>query len=212
MSQDATKVHFIPHHLVIQDSPTIPVRIVYDCSCHQSSTSPSLNDCLNAGPPLQNDMCAILIRFCIHNFAFSTDLEKAFLHIQLDEGDRDFISSLWSTDPKDPASQFQAYHFTVIPFGLILSPFILNATVLHHLDQYETDVSQDMQDNLYVDNVFSGCNTEDEAISYYHEARSIMHDANFNIRTWASNSSQLHTQATADNVADPSTNVNLLGF
>ena len=85
-------------------------------------------------------------------------------------------------------------------------------TVLHHLDQYETDVSQDMQGNLYVDNVFSGCDTEDEAISYYHEARSIMRDANFNLPTWASNSSQLHKQATADNVADPSTNVNLLGL
>ena len=96
--------------------------------------------------------------------------------------------------------------------GLISSPFILNATVLHHLDQYETDVSQDMQDNLYVDDVFSGCDTEDKAISYYHEAISIMHDANFNLRTWASNSSQLHTQATADNVADPSTNVSLLGL
>ena len=157
---------------MIKDSSTIPVCIVYDYSCHQSSTSPSLNDYLTAGAPLKNDMCAILIQFRIYNFAFSADLEKALLHIQLDEEVCDFISFLWPTDPKDPASQFQAYRFTVIPFGLMSSPFILNATVLHHLDQYETDVSQDMQDNLYVDNVFSGCDTEDEAISYYHEARS----------------------------------------
>ena len=127
MSQDATKAHFIPHHPVIKDSLTTPVRIVYDCSCRQSSMSPSLNDCLTAGPPLQNDMCAILIRFRIHNFAFSTDLGKAFLHIQLDEEDRVFISFLWPTDPKDLASQCQAYRFTVILFGLISSPFSLNA-------------------------------------------------------------------------------------
>ena len=121
MSRDATKAHFIPHHPVVEDSPTTPVRIVYDCSCHQSSTSPSLNDCLTVGPRFKNDMCAILIQFRIHNFAFSTDLEKAFLHIQLDEEDHYFISFIWPTDPKDPASQFQAYRFTVIPFGLTLN-------------------------------------------------------------------------------------------
>ena len=44
--------HFIPHHPVKKDSTTTPLRIVYDCSCRQSPTQPSLNDCLQAGPPL----------------------------------------------------------------------------------------------------------------------------------------------------------------
>ena len=208
MSQDATKAHFIPHHLVIKDSSTTPVRIVYDCSCHQSSTSPSLNSCLTAGPPLQNDMCAILILFRIHNFAFSTDLEKAFLQIQLDEEDHDFISFLWPTDPKDPASQFQAYCFTVIPFGLISSPFILNATVLHHLDQYETDVSQDMQDNLYVDNVTLRMKP---SLITMRPNQSCMMPILILVPGHPTVHSFTHRpQLTM--FADPSTNVNLLGF
>ncbi|XP_065892768.1 uncharacterized protein [Dysidea avara] len=36
-------VHYIPHHLVKKASSTTPVRIVYNCSCSQS-THPSLND------------------------------------------------------------------------------------------------------------------------------------------------------------------------
>ena len=43
-------VHYIPHHPVRKESSTTPIRIVYDCSCRQSHTQPSLNDCLMAGP------------------------------------------------------------------------------------------------------------------------------------------------------------------
>ena len=43
--------HYIPHHAVKKESPTTPIRIVYDCSCHQSKTLPSLNDCLQIGHP-----------------------------------------------------------------------------------------------------------------------------------------------------------------
>ena len=35
-------VHYIPHHPVRKESATTPIRIVYDCSCKQSSDTPSL--------------------------------------------------------------------------------------------------------------------------------------------------------------------------
>ena len=46
--------HYIPHRAVRKDSATTPVRIVYDCSCKQSSHHPSLNNCLYVGPPFLN--------------------------------------------------------------------------------------------------------------------------------------------------------------
>jgi len=52
--------HFIPHHAVRKQSATTPVRIVYDCSCHQSPRHPSLNDCLKVGPPFLIDLCTLL--------------------------------------------------------------------------------------------------------------------------------------------------------
>jgi len=82
-------VHYIPHHTVQRDSTTIPIRIVYDCSCHQSPQYPSLNDRLVVGPPFQNDIWAILLRFRCHKIGLSTNMEKAFLHASLDKYDRD---------------------------------------------------------------------------------------------------------------------------
>ena len=77
--------HYIPHHCVKKDSPTTPIRVVYDCSCKTSPAKPSLNECLEKGPPLLNDMIGILLRFRIHDKAFSSDIEKAFLNAGLHE-------------------------------------------------------------------------------------------------------------------------------
>jgi len=86
---DLTKdVHYIPHHPVSKASTTTPIRIVYNCSYRQAR-HPSLNDCLLTGPSFTTDMCSILLRFRSHVIGISTDLEKAFLHVRLDESDRD---------------------------------------------------------------------------------------------------------------------------
>ena len=72
------QAHYIPHHHVRKESSTTPIRVVYDCSCRMSNNHPSLNDCLEVGPPLVNDLCSILIRFRVHKFGLTTVIEKAF--------------------------------------------------------------------------------------------------------------------------------------
>ena len=89
-----TDVHYLPHHPVKKDSVTTPIRIVYDCSCQGSGRSASLNDCLTVGPPFLNNLCSILLRFRLHAFALSTDIEKAFLHVKLHSADRNFTRFL----------------------------------------------------------------------------------------------------------------------
>ena len=170
---------------------TTPIRIVYDCSCHQSREQPSLNDCLLSGDPIPNDLCCILLRFRVHPIGICTDIEKAFPHISLHEADRDFTRFPWLSDPKDPESEFITYRFKVVLFGAICSPFMLNAALHCHLSQYSSSTAKDMLSNLYVDNIVSGCPSESEAVQYYRDACSLMKDAHFNLRSWASNSHQL---------------------
>ena len=57
---------------------------------------PSLNDCLQVGPPFINDLCTLLLRFCTHKMGIVTDIEKAFLHVQLTEEDRNYTLVLGS--------------------------------------------------------------------------------------------------------------------
>ena len=208
----SNSVHYIPHHPVRKESATTPIRIVYDCSCKQSCDSPSLNDCLHAGPPFLNDLSAILLWFRQHPFAFSADIEKAFLHVFLDETDRDYTRFLWLSDPNNASSSFVTYRFRVVLFGATSSPFMLNATLKFHLTQNANTTSKDLLHNLYVDNLVSGCESEEAAIEYFTESRSALSSAGFNLRSWASNCSLLQTTTLRHKVAEHNNPVKVLGM
>ena len=211
-SSEYTDTHYIPHHAVEKDSPTTPIRIVFNCSCQQSASHPSLNDCLEIGVPCSNHLCSILARFRLHQFGFLGDIKKAFLNIRLHQGNRDYTRFFWLSNPTDPSSQFNVYHFKVVSFGAASSPFMLNAVLQHHLKQHNTAVSCDMQTNLYVNNITTGCDTEDAASAYYKEARAITANGRFNLRSWSSNGNKLTANAVQDKAADDHNTVNVLGL
>jgi len=166
-------VHYLPHHPVKKDSATTPIRVVYDCSCRRNSYSASLNNCLMVGPPFLNNLCAILLHFCVHAFALSTDIEKTFLYVKLHPSDRNFTRFLWPANVDTPDEIMCKYRFAVVPFGSTSSPFMLGAVLDLHLSKFDTPVALDMRDNVYIDNILSGCQTEDELLKYYTQSRNI---------------------------------------
>ena len=208
---DVTIGHYIPHHAVHKDSETTPIRIVYDCSCKQGE-DPSLNDCLEKGPILMNNLVEILIRFRLYPIAFTSDIEKAFLNVRLDEGDRNYTTFLWLSDPDNPESDFRVYRFKVVLFGSVSSPFILNAVIKTHLESQTSEVAEDLKNNIYVDNLLSGVTSEREAIAYYKSSVSTMEHGGFNLRAWASNNSKLRELAEKDGKQDKITTINVLGL
>ena len=137
---ESDRAHYIPHHLVKQDSLTTPIRIVYDCSCRQSADSPCPNDPLESTPMEVTDISDILIRSRNGRYTVSSDIEKAFLHIQLDEKDRDVTRFLLMSDPSNQDSLLCTYRFKAVLFGCTSSPFILNATLLKHIRRPQLEI------------------------------------------------------------------------
>jgi len=145
-------------------------------------------------------------------FGLSADIEKVFLHVQLDESDRDYTHFFWLSNPQDPNSAFQPYHFKAVLFGASCSPFMLNAAIRFHLQQHPTLVSSNLLNSLYVDNVVSGCNTEQETSQYFMEACSLTSLSKFNLRAWASNCPSLRNLAQQHNIAESKETVKILGL
>ena len=82
----------MPHQAVIRrDALTTKVRIVYDASAKEGRRGVSLNDCLHVGPPLNPLLMNILFRFRENRVALVGDIEKAFLNIEVDEQDQDYL-------------------------------------------------------------------------------------------------------------------------
>ncbi|XP_070144684.1 uncharacterized protein [Drosophila kikkawai] len=73
-----TDHYFIPHHCVLKpESSTTKLRVVFDASCKTTSNK-SLNDILYAGPTVQSELFAILLRFRTHKYVFTADIEKMY--------------------------------------------------------------------------------------------------------------------------------------
>ena len=89
--------HYIPHHPVIrEDKNTIKVRIVFDAST--KSDGPSLNEFLYKGPQLTPLTFDILVQFRSFEIALTSDIEKAFVQISINENDHGYLRFLWFDD------------------------------------------------------------------------------------------------------------------
>ena len=205
-------LHYMPHFPVFKsDSATTKMRIVYDTSARMSPKSPSLNDCLHTGPNLMQDLTGILLKFRTHKKAFSADIEKAFLQIELNSLDRDTTRFLWLKDinkPVDSKSNLEAYRFCRVQFGATPSPFLLNATIQYHLSQKDNWVARDLMENMYMDNVITGTDCDNKSLEYYSLSRRYLQEAGMNLRQWTSNSEALNRIAQEDHIqADPTTKI-----
>ena len=131
-----SKVHYLPHHAVIrQDKQTTKLRIVFDALA--KCDGPSLNECLYTGPKFDQSILDILLRFRTHQVALTADIEKAFLMVSISEQDRDVLRFLWVDDIKKDPPEACAFRFTCVVFGVSSSPFLLNATIHHHLEKHK---------------------------------------------------------------------------
>ena len=202
----------MPHFPVFKsDSVTTKMRIVYDASARMSPKSPNLNDCLHTGPNLMQDLTGILLKFRTHKKAFSADIEKAFLQIELNSLDRDTTRFLWLKDinkPVDSKSNLEAYRFCRVLFGATPSPFLLNATIQYHQSQKDNWVVWDLMENMYMDNVITGTNCDNKSLEYYSLSRRYLQEAGMNLRQWTSNSEALNRKAQDDHIqAHPKTKI-----
>ena len=193
-SENESTVHYIPHHAVITpQKTTTKIRVVYDASAKTRKDSSSLNECLNRGPVILQDLCGLLMRFRTHHVALVADIEKAFLQIGLQDEDRDVTRFFWLRDitRQGLEGNIDTYRFCRVPFGVISSPFLLAATISYHLKKYDTPEARQLLKDLYVDNVITGTNTVDSAIDFHSKAKRLFEDALMNLREWNSNSSDL---------------------
>ena len=182
--------HYIPHHAVITPTKsTTKVRVVYDASAKARQMNKSLNECLYRGPVMLPDLCGLLIRFRMHTIAVVADVEKAFSSVGLQPQDRDVTRFLWLKNPKVTVEgNLQVFRFCRIPFGVVSSPFLLGATIVHHLKQTNTPLATSLQRDIYVDNVVTGVQNLSEAKNLYTDAKAVFANASMNLREWSSNS------------------------
>ncbi|GFV91446.1 integrase catalytic domain-containing protein [Trichonephila clavipes] len=146
----------------------------------------------------------ILINFRLNAIAFCSDIKQAFLQICLADEHKDAVRFLWSDDEpcvhKRP--KLQVYRFNRVNFGVISSPFLLAATIRHHIEKYKhefPDTVELLDRNFYVDDLISGGNEFEEALHTSRRAKNIMEAAGMDLRKWITNDANLIEQWKKEN-------------
>ena len=186
---------YIPHKPVVRESAkTTKLRVVYDTSARANSEAPSLNECLNPGPPLQNQLWNVLVCARFHPVAIAGDIKQAFLQVRIREEDRDALRFHWL---KDLNSQtVEALRFTRALFGLTCSPFLLGGVVQHLLESFREnypEIVREIERSLYVDDLISGGPTRAKAETIKSASMEIFAKGTFKLHKWHSNVKELET-------------------
>ncbi|CAC5421232.1 unnamed protein product [Mytilus coruscus] len=122
-------------------------------------------------------------------------IEKVSNQCSKETGIKHYIPHHAVVDPNKPTTKIennvQVYRFCRVPFGVISSPFLLAATLDYHLDTYKNATAANIRENIYVDNVITGVDSTENAVTLYEEAKQIFSAASMNLREWASNSQKV---------------------
>ena len=68
--------HYLPHHGVLKESATTPLRTVLNCSSKANPQAPSLNDCLMTGQNLTRKLGDLLLSFRTGKYAYSAIYQR----------------------------------------------------------------------------------------------------------------------------------------
>jgi len=126
--------------------------------------------------------------------ALTADIERAFLMISICERDRDALRFLWFDNITKERPQVCAFRFARVVFGVSSSPFLLNATIRHHLNKYlssHPELVSSILQSIYVDDILFGADSEEEAFTLYKESKALLKTGGFNLRKFTTNSGEL---------------------
>lgn len=178
---------YLPHHPVVKiSSTTTKVRVVFDASS-KTDSGHSLNENLHVGPTIQDTLWSILIRFRIHRYVISADIEKMYRQIEVAPKDSNYQRIVWRNQPSEPLKHF---NLVTVTYGTSPAPFL----AVRSLQQLATDERQNYPlastvtlNDFYVDDLLTGCDTIDECIELQSQTQAMLRKGGFTLRKWTSN-------------------------
>lgn len=161
--------HYIPHHAVEKESTTTALRVVYNAS-QVTSNGKSL------------------IKFRFFKYAFTSDVEKMYKQILIDEAQLDLQRFVFRFDASEPLKD---YRLKTVTFGMANAPYlairVLNELAESVRDNYPIATSI-ILNSMYMDDVLGGCHSFNELCEAYSQLKKTFESARLNLRKWCSNS------------------------
>ena len=134
------------------------------------------------------------MKFRLLPIVITADNEKAFLQIGIKETDRGYLRFLWVDDILKENPKIIRNRFSRVVFGVTSSPFLLNATLRKHNNQYTTADPDYVQKSLlsfFIDDFTGRKFSIDTTFELYKKLKSRFLESHFNLRKWRTNNQKL---------------------
>lgn len=176
-------VFYLPHHGVLKDSKSTPIRVVFNSSVVFHGHS--LNDYWEKGPDLYNDLLGVLLRFRENNVALVGDISKMYYRIRLTEKDQHVHRFLWRD--MDTHKQPDTYAMSVLTFGDKPAPAMAMTVLRKTAEERQHDLPEAANTicrNSYMDDICDSTNNIFEAKQLANEINEILTGGGFTIKQW----------------------------
>ena len=108
------------------------------------------------------------------------------------EDDRDVLRFLWVHDIEKTNPEIIVLRLTRVVFGVSSSPFLLNATLKHHIERYKNEDPEFVDQFLRsIYDLNSGAADNNAAYELHLKCKLRLTEGGFNLRKFLSNSSEL---------------------
>ena len=181
--------YFLTCFMVLkEDQPLEKGRLVVNGA--RTFGGKSLNDYLETGPNLTNDLSDILLRLRRQKWVVC-DMQNMFLNIKVTPEDRKFLRLFYRSNPDQELGVFE---FTVHVFGLASSPCVAMRVVREHADRHKGrwPVAEDaLRTSSLVDDVWFASSNTDKLRRGVREIVELTGTMGIQVNKWGSNLEEL---------------------
>ncbi|KAL4104092.1 hypothetical protein QTP88_019405 [Uroleucon formosanum] len=175
------KSYYLPHHAIIKsNSLTTKVRVVFDGSVPSKS---------GVSFATQHELFSILLRFRVHKYVFTGDLEKMYRQVNVSSSDCNLQRIVYRDSPENPVVD---YRLLTVTYGTKSASFLATKCLSQLTnDTSVPSVSRAITEDFHVDDLITGASSIDECFFMYTELCRVLNAAGMSLRKWCSNSSLL---------------------
>jgi hypothetical protein len=172
ISQEGKSIcYYLPHYPVFKETSfTAKTRVVFDGGA-KTSNRLSLNDILQVGATVKQELYSIILRFRTHQVCFTADIAKMYRQTVVHPHDRDLQKIRWRYSSEKPIRE---YRLTTVTYETSSAPFLANRCLKKLADDEQQNPrdAQVLSNDFYADDLLSGTSTIEDAINVQKEVSS----------------------------------------
>ncbi|XP_045774640.1 uncharacterized protein LOC123873700 [Maniola jurtina] len=196
---DSQNRYYLPHFPIIREnSTTTKCRVVFNASALNKGKT--FNSIQMVGPVVQDDLLSILLRFRQHKYVVSGDIEKMYRAILVEPTQRSLQQILFRFDPSE---HIRPFTLNTVTYGTASAPYLATKCLVSLAEQCsDPNTKIAISRDFYVDDFISGGDSIESVIDLCKSVDKTLLSAQFKLRKWQSNSSEVLKSLTNDNALE----------